>query len=384
MDIIVQGGPPVFMERAARKIHALKFRYEAREAGFQEAVRICNTARDEKAPQRISIEDRRTVGLLYWLAVMLDTVSSSMNERPAVVPDEECQHNAAQEAVKDHKIRLTWNRRWGLDLYAQDDSEKPSPLYWPCPYEDATRAIAKSAAVKVLLFRYISYIQNNLRNSEGGQAVEEVIFITISVPRYWNKTYGAFFRNFTNNYESILPRIKSSFPCIGIPWHLGCFMLSDLIDFVYENGFGFNSASVERVDMATKIRRTSSIELADLAAATTPGDISNMGLKQLPDFHFAVNESPLLTEPWVVLLIRAFTKASIFHLTEAGELRKLEWSGFDHESEALQASVKRGNSCVRALRFLGIKSGMARAISKVLSQSLDLYKRKPNSDFLLN
>lgn len=386
MDIIVQGGPPVFLERAARKIHALKFRYEAREAGFEEAVRIGNTARDEKAPQGISIQERQTVGLLYWLAVMFDTVSSSMNERPVVVPDEECQHHAAQEGVEDHTKRLIWNRRWELDLYAQDDPEKPSPLYWPCPYEDATRAIARSAAVKVLLFRYISYIQNTLKNSEGCQAVEEVIRITISVYRYWNKTHGAFFRNLTNNYESIPPRIKSWFPCIGIPWHLGCLMLADLIDFVDENGLGLNSASVERVDtnMAMKIRKTSSIQLADLAAATTPGDISDMGLKQLPDFHFAVNESPLLTEPWVVLLIRAFTKASIFHLAEAEELRKLEWSVFDHESEALQASVKRGNSCVRALRFLGVKSGMARAISKVLSQSLDLYKRRPNSDLLLN
>lgn len=311
MDIIVQGRPPVFMERAARKIHALKFRYEAREAGFQEGVRICNTERDEKAPQRISIEDRRTVGLLYWLAVMFDTVSSSMNEWPVVLPDEKCQHDAAQEAVEDHTKRLIWNRRWELGLYAQDDPEKPSPLCWPCPYEDATRSIAKSAVVKVLLFRYISYIQSSLRNSEGGQAVEEIIRITISVYRYWNKTHGAFFRNLTNNYESIPPCIKSWFPCIGIPWHLGCLMLADLIDFVDDNGLGLNSASVERVDtnMGTKIRRTSSIELADLAAATMPGEISDMGLKQLPDFHFAVNESPLLTEPWVVLLHSGFHKS---------------------------------------------------------------------------
>lgn len=379
MDIIAQGGPPVFMERAARKVHALRFRFEAREAGFHEATRIgSNTASDEKAPQRLSTEERRTLGLLYWLAVMFDTLSSSINERPVVVSDEECQHDAAREAAGNHTKNSILNRRWELDLYAQDDPEQPSPLHWPCPYEAATRAIARSAAVKVLLFRHVSYLQNTLRNSEHGQAVEEIIHITISVYRYWNKTHGAFFRDLASNYESIPPRIKSWFPCIGIPWHLGCLMLADLIDFVDANGLGLDAASAERhdTDMAMRIRRMSSIELADLAAATTPREISGMGLKQLPDFHFAVNESPLLTEPWVVLLIRAFTKASLFHLAEAEKLQKLEWSFLGHESETLQASVRRGESCVRALRFLGTKSGMAEAISKVLSRSFDMYKKE--------
>lgn len=230
----------------------------------------------------------------------------------------------------------------------------------------------------MLLFRYVSYLQNTLRNSEHGQAVEEIIHITISVYRYWNKTHGTFFRDLASNYESIPPRIKSWFPCIGIPWHLGCLMLADLIDFVDANGLGLDGASAERhdTDMAMRIRRMSSIELADLAAATTPREISGMGLKQLPDFHFAVNESPLLTEPWAVLLIRAFTKASLFHLAEAEKLQKLEWSFLGHESETLQASVRRGESCVRALRFLGTKSGMAEAISKVLSRSFDMYKKE--------
>lgn len=96
-----------------------------------------------------------------------------------------------------------------------------------------------------------------------------------------------------------------------------------------------------------------------------------MGFKQLPDFHFAVNESPILTEPWTVLLIRAFTNASVFHMSEMEELRNHQSFDMDHDSKALQVSTARVECCVRALRFLGNKSQMAEALAIVLSKYLD-------------
>lgn len=386
MDIIAQGGPPVFIERAARKIHALKYRVQAQEAGFQQADRLGRSACESDTFQRFSTEERRTVGLLYWMGVMFDTVSSSMNERPVVVPDEECEHDATQEIERQKTNTLILSRRWELDLYAQDNSEKPSPLHWPCPYEEATRAVARSAAVKVLLFRYVSYLQNALRKNEDSQAIEEIIQVTTSVYRYWNKTHGSFFRDLTKNYDTIPSRIKSWFPCISIPWHLGSLMLADLIEFVDENQLGLKEPSAERLDakMAMRIRKSSSTELADLAMASTPQDMSNVNMEQLPDFHFAVNESPLLTEPWTILLIRAFTAASVYHIAVAEELRKDEWSVLGHESEELQASIRRAKSCVRALGLLGTKTAMALSISKVLSRQLWAYERDGSLDSELN
>lgn len=77
MDILSQGGPLISMERATRKIYVLKFRFEAREAGFQETTRTCGAVNNEKGDtQCISTEERRTVD---WLAVMFDTLSSSIN-----------------------------------------------------------------------------------------------------------------------------------------------------------------------------------------------------------------------------------------------------------------------------------------------------------------
>lgn len=373
MEIIDQGGPPVFMERGVRKIHALKYRFKAHQTGFQGSFHSHSTKTEEQVFREFSTEETRTVGLLYWLAIMFDTVSSSMNERPVVVSDEECRHEAAQKAVRTHIQNPISSSRWELDLYAQEDTEKALALRWPCPYEVVTRAVSRSAAVKVLLFRYISYLQNSLRNAECNQVVEEIIQHTLCVYRYWVKTHGALFRDLMRHYDSVPPRIRSWFPCIGIPWHLGSLMLADLIEFVDMNRLGCNDAMTERQDtcIVMKIRKESSIDMADLAAVLTPRPLGGMGLNQLPGFHFAVNESPLLTEPWTVLLVRAFSKASIFHLKETEKLQKYQRFVFDHESKALQTSVTRLENCVTALRFLGAKSEMAEAISIVLSESLN-------------
>lgn len=373
MRIIDRGGPPIFMERGVRKIHVLKYRFKAHQAGFRGSFHNHSAEIDEQISRELSTEETRTVGLLYWLAIMFDTVSSSMNERPVVVPDEECQHEAAQKAVRDHIQKPISRSRWELDLYAQEDTEKAIPLRWPCPYEFVTRAVSRSAAVKVLLFRYISYLQNSLRNAECSQVVEEIIQRTICVYHYWMKTHGALFRDLIRHYDSVPPRIKSWFPCVGIPWHLGSLMLADLIEFVDTNRLGCNDAMLERQNtcMIMKIRKKSSIDMADLAAVLTPRPLGGIGLNQLPGFHFAVNESPLLTEPWTELLVRAFSKASIFHLKEKEKLQKYQRFVFDHESKALQESATRLENCVTALRFLGAKSGMAGAISIVLSESLN-------------
>lgn len=372
-EIIEREGPPVFIERAARKIHALKYRFETHQAGFQHAARNCGSRPSAEVSLGMSAEDRQTIGLLYWLAVMFDTVSSSIHGRPVVVPDEECQHDAAQRAAKRHTRGPAMNVRWKLDLYAQDNTEKPSPLHWPCPYEVATSAVARSAAVKVLLFRHVSYLQSSLRRFEHGAAIEEIIKTTLSVYRYWDITHGTFFRDLTKNYESVPPRIKSWFPCISIPWHLGSLLLADLIDFVDENRLGCDGHRAKRlhVGLVTKIRRASSIELAELAAVITPQAPETMSSKQLPDFHFAVNGSPVLTEPWTVLLIRAFTIASVLHIRETEELQKRQWFDMDYSNEPVQVSTARAESCIKALRFLGSKSQMAETIAMVVSNYLD-------------
>lgn len=370
MDIISHDGPPIYMDRATRKMRNLKFQFEARESGFAGTIQ-----QDRDVFQNMT-EERHTIGLLYWLAVMFDTVSSSMNERPVALADEYCQHDdASKSSAKDEiplEIYQPSNHRWNLDLFAREDSNQPLRIRWPCSYDVLTDAIARSAAVKVLLFRYVSYLQNSLTAQERGQPLEDIIQNMIKIYRYWNLTHGALFRDLIKYYDSIPTRIKSWFPCIHIPWNLGVLMLADLMDFVDKNRIGVTEASQARLNasLAERMRKSSAIELADLAKATVPQENSDTSTEQLTSYHFAVNKGAVLMEPWTVLLVRAFTKAALFHLGVADDLRQHEWVTLGRETEEFEESLKQCNDCINALSFLGRKSSMAWNISRVLAQAV--------------
>lgn len=364
--ILEDEGPPVCLERATRKIHAMKYALDAKASNnnlkYQE-----NEPRGMKVP--MDTQERGTIGLLYWLAVMFDTVSSTMNERPVTVPDEDCQHDqAAIEAASSPAQAVS--ARWKLNLYAQEDSAHPIPIRWPCSYEQATRAVARSAAVKVLLFRYVWYLQKAVRGARGGATVRDVVARIMTVYRYWNRTHGPFFQGLVRSYDAVPSRIKSWFPCIAIPWGLGCLMVADLMEeaILTATDEGEEEQMEGWTGIAAKIRRSSAVDLADLARVTTPALISDASPEQLSGLHFAVNEGPLLTEPWTVLLIRAFAGAAIFFFDEMDEGE--QESAILGKDESLRETLERCELCVRALWFLGRKSEMARSLARVLNDEL--------------
>lgn len=364
--IISKEGPPTYMERAARKMHALKYKYDSSRRGL-------STTGNRSNEPSMSVEDNATIGLLYWLTVMFDTVSSSMNERPVVVSDEDCQHTSVQEVPEPDE---TSSGRWKVDVFIQDNLSQPGQfLHWPCSYETAAEAVTKSAPVKVLLFRHVSYLQNILRKGGRGQKVEEIIRSTTSVYRYWNMTYGSFFRELVQRFESVPPRIQGWFVCISAHWHLAALMLADLIEFVDEHGIGVDVDVQSRASsrMASRIRESSVRELSDLASVATPPEETNTP-PQLPEFHHAVNEGTILTEPWTMILIRAFSKASVILLGEADESLRYARRTLGH-SEDFTDSLERAEECIKALWLLGKKSDMARKIAEVLSVASDGLQR---------
>ncbi|KAH7120251.1 hypothetical protein B0J13DRAFT_161653 [Dactylonectria estremocensis] len=359
--IISKEGPPTYIERAARKMHALKYRYDASRRGLGSGH-----------SDVLNSEDKSTVGLLYWLAVMFDTVSSSMNERPVVVADEDCQHSSPQEESPDEDE--TASGRWKIDVFIQDDLEAPAQfLHWPCSYEAAAEAVTKSAPVKVLLFRHVSYLQNILRKGGRGHKVEEIIKSTTSIYRYWNMTYGSFFRELVQDFDAVPSRIQGWFVCISAHWHLAAMMLADMVEFVDENNLGVGVTARSRVSskMASRIRETSVRELSDLASVATPSELVEVPGPQLPDFHHAVNEGTILTEPWTMILIRAFSKASVILLGEADESLRYGRATLGHDGDDFRESLERADECVKALWLLGKKSDMARRIAEVLAAAAD-------------
>ncbi|KAL4808163.1 hypothetical protein BDV18DRAFT_134386 [Aspergillus unguis] len=356
-EIIRQDGPPVYMESAARKMHALKYRFEMWERTQESAS--------------LDPDDRGTIGLLYWLAIMFDTVSSSMNERPVVVVDEECQHEAHEAAGTEMDIAPT-GTRWNLDLFVPGGLDDTSRTHWPCSYETAAEDVTNSAPVKVLLFRHVSYLQNAIRKRAPKSQVEEVIRSTLALYQYWNKTHGAFFAEMVTEYTSVPQRIQGWFVCISAHWHLAALMLADLLEFVDGNCLGTEDAIETRKTsrVASRIREHSVDELADLARVATPETAdADIARPQMPDFHHAVNEGTLLTEPWTIILIRAFSKACVVLFDQAEEaLRCAAELGLQRPE--FQHSLEKAEDCIRGMWLLGKKSDMARRIAQRLSRAL--------------
>lgn len=373
-DIIAKEGPPVFMERAARKMHALKFQVEARETGVLDGSKSSlGLEKSTGGGTLLSAEDRDTIGLVYWMTVMFDTVSASMNGRPVVVSDEECQHDPAyhehleQEKQTEYQLHDT---RWWSELFARDICK--TGLRFPCSYDVATKGVIAAAPTKVLLFRHVSYLQNIVRSRRRGEVVEKLIMNAIAVYRHWQVNYSAFFRDLVEHYELVPGYIQSWFVCVVAHFHLAALLMIDLVELVDDNNLGTEYATQVRrsANVVARLRQDSAEVLSDLARVSTAPRSGDMPGSSVSDLHFAVVEGSILTEPWTMILIRGFTKAAMLLLTEAEDLVRNDPNMVRLEPARVLNAVKRCEDCTKALYCLGKKSDMARSIAGVLTSAL--------------
>lgn len=372
-DIINKDGPPIYLERAARKMHALKYHCDALDKGLG---RQCS-GREKGAHgiEAMSAEDRETVGLLYWMAIMCDTLSSSMNERPVVVLDQDCEHERQKEIQEVGNVEKSVGGRWNLDLFLPGNLKQTYRTHWPCSYEAAAEDVIKSAPVKVLLFRHLSYLQNAIRKGAPQDQIEDIIRMTILLYEYWNRTHGAFFGELVQNYHSVPQRIQGWFLCISAHWYLASLMLADLLEFIDDNSLGADGETHIRItgQVARRMRMHSARGLAHLARVGTPSTTNNnnLGAPQMSDFHHAVNEGTVLTEPWTIILIRAFTKACMVFLGDADEFLRYSGDTLGHSSHDFERNMEQAEDCMKGLWLLGKKSDMAREITEILSLTLE-------------
>lgn len=371
-EIIAKEGPPVFMERAARKMHALKFQVEAREAGVLDGSKSSLGLEKSRKGEILSPEDRDTVGLVYWMTVMFDTVSSSMNGRPVVVSDEECQHDPSYHENLEHEAKVEFqlhDARWWEEVVARDSIE--GGIRFPCSYELATKGVIAAAPTKVLLFRHVSYLQNIVRSKRRGEPVEKIILNAMAVYRHWRVNYSAFFRDLVDHYELVPGYIQSWFVCVAAHFHLAALLMIDLVELVDENNLGIEYASQVRIstNVVARLRKDSAGVLSDLARVSTAARAGDVPGANVSELHFAIVEGSILTEPWTMILLRGFTKAAMITLTEAEDIVRGNPTSIQDPARLMDA-VKRCEDCTKALYCLGKKSDMARSIAVVLTGAL--------------
>ncbi|CAE7022673.1 hypothetical protein P3342_005092 [Pyrenophora teres f. teres] len=362
-------GPPVHLESGLRLIHSLRSRMAISGGTRRTKPGLAHSTQQRRSSAfRLEDADRATVDLLFWLGVMFDTLSAAMHKRPLVVSDEDSDlvlnESMHMDATNDLATTpaSTDDGLWDDYLFARQQQQLDNaPTRWPCSFDQAATLLCDAAPVKVLLFRKVCRIQTLLTRNTRGTKVEESVSAALDVYNHWNTLYAPFIRDCIRNHDRLPPRVQSWYVCVTGHWHLATLLLADLMEVVDESEFGVEEVTEQRNSSGfiAKFREENCQLLSDLASCACPR--SDASFPQSPEFHFAVNEGAILTEPWTAVLIRAFAKAGVLLL----ESDTLLPSNLDQEDV-----FGRADNCIKALWYLGRKSDMALSAAKILGDAL--------------
>lgn len=367
-------GPPIYLEQGLRHIHTMRsklVRFQREEHTKLEPMTWPSASIPIRNISRLSAEDSKTIDLLYWLAIMFDTLSAAMHERPPVVSDEDSDITPAADLTSTDLNRSPQRPNlWG-DHFIQIAS-RMQPQRWPCSYGAAARTLNDAAPIKVLLYRKVTRVQTLLaRRTKPREAFEEAISDALGVYDYWNRTFDPFFQDCVGNHEDLAHRIQSWYLCLAGHWYLATLLLADVIESVDTGNWGVESHRLmrEATDLAGGLRERNAAALAAMANAACPDDDeTKSSFSEGREWHDALSEKALLTEPWTQVLIRAFIKAGTLLVRQA--TKSHSYNACD-ASERASKAVQDCRSCVKALWYLGRKSDMAMMASELLSQATD-------------
>jgi len=392
----------------------------------------------EPKTELLKADDYETFNLLFWLGVMFDTLSSAMYQRPLVVSDEDSaitsaipeeeEYQRPNDPKEDSGIDLDgWNLASGYyppskpsreqDLWgdfflhhhlrnkgsAGRQPQRSKVTRWPCSYSEAAETLSDAAPVKVLLFRKVTRLRNLVYRGAGPHHIEAAIQDTLRVCQHWNRTYGPFTLDCVAHHDSLPARIQSWYVLVAGHWHLAAMLLADVIEGIDDAGLGLEPQREARhaSRFAHTLRTENAFAAADLARCSLrdsslwQGQLQDPSFSKAREFHDAVKDDALLTEPWTVVLIQAFSRAGCVLLDLLDEVRAGNNPHDHHQLRNTNANdifpppqaatagedeVKaRCTSCIDALWCLGKKSDMAFLAARTLSNSLEERLRQKQS-----
>lgn len=374
---------PTFLETANRQLYTFRCKFvrlvreahpkvnESRTASF--GATIINESERRKRlqvdPILNSYENRSTLGLLFWLGVMFDTLSAAMYQRPLVVSDEDSQIASASPTMLDsEQLSLTGIPRNDIHKKQQDvwgefflHPAKLSGTHprWPCSYKEAAAALSEATPVKVLLYRRVTQLQTLIYRGANSDVIEEVIQKTLLIYQHWNRTYLRFMLDCVENHDFLPSRIQSWYVILDGHWHLAVMLLADTIESIDNGRLGSKSEDRIAAGFVLKLRTDHALMVSKLVHASLYGQNPTMHL----NFHDSLNEVAFLVEPWTIVLIHSFAKAA-YILLENLDIA-------DRESMQADSFLRGCEYCIRALEYLGRKSDMAFMVARNLSVSLD-------------
>lgn len=364
-------GPTVSLDAALRKLHDHQRKIQgAKYPGVYGA----------KAPRRLSPEHMETFGLLYWLAVMFDTLSAAMNRRSFTIGDAdtsvsrlERQLASADAGMPQSIVSASDDADvWG-DYFLRDHSYagdvRRSRARWPCEYVDAAACLADAAPVKVLLYRRLGHLQGLFYQKASSQQIEDAFEAAMEVYNHWSNTYALFIDDCIQHHEELPARIQSWYTLLCGHWNLAVLMLLDLIDTLDNAEMTMPSHRTlrQQIQFTGPLRETAVAAISELGRCCTSSDGEEpLAFSQSPDFHRAVNKAALLTEPWTVVLVRAYGYAGAIL---ANRLRSEIYEIADLDVKRPMKTRERLRYCIDGLHLLGKKSDMALCAAELLSRA---------------
>lgn len=364
-EILREDTQQVWLERATHRLHVLRRRVELHDRQFRNRKDVDQSAYDA--------ECRKTIDLLFWLAIMFDTISAAMTERPLTISDEDSSNLALTHSTQNHPMLNEPSKRWNVIL-AKDQQTKLSSLRWPCTDAEIAQELTDAAPVKVLLYRKVTLLQTLVARAADARSLEAAISDALMVYRHWQAIYSAIFADCLAHHVLLSARIQSWYVCLFGHWLLATLIVAELVEVVDSRGLGAEGEARRRAEegIVAGIRNDTVRLVAALAKASTPQHDEVTGAGELDNFHHAVSDGALLTEPWTMILLRVFSKAAILLLEESGNIAEARAGG----AEANARRLNKCEDCIKALWYLGRKSDMAREVSHVLGVALQRARLK--------
>lgn len=348
------------------------------------------------------LRDRTTFNQLFWLVMMCDTLSAAINNRLTIVSDEDSvilskikAKSSTASDILEKGGRLGWEEGapsissavtssdidetpWGTYFLGMNQATHSAGLVqWPFTKEYATTLLSEAAPVKALLYRKVKQIQNLQFRRARSDKLEQAILGALKVYEHWNKKYGNFITTCIQHHDELPLQVQSWYLVLTGHWNLATFLLSDLIEELDQAGeTDEHYCSIRRsCGLLFHIRRQSAFEMADIGKVGRGRE--DCGFSQANDFHPAVNNGVILTEPWTEIMIRSFARCSEQYLT---------WlAGIDHlpENGATEMWASRDfgqlylnlGYCIEALLNLGRKSDMAFLLTISLKRRMARFDR---------
>jgi len=410
-ELLSADGPPIFLDNALHELASSRWKWDEQ---HRKQLKL-SSQRTDRTPNgsqvtpavTLSQEHQETFKLLSWLAIMFDTLSATVLQRPLVISDEDTDVPAAdpwkegatsnymsagddeaaadgadidldgwQPAPRQQETdrEVASGEIWGsffLDGKSLLEVQTLEQRTWStCTFEEAAAILCDAAPVKVLLFRKVGHIQKLMSRKSGSLVLEAALEEAIKVYRFWTKSYGRFIEYCMKNHHDLPARIQSWYVVLAGHWHLGALLLADVIDELDSSGLGGEEHSAKRriATLSSDLRKKNAISISNLCRCSLDGP--SLSFSNSREFAYPVNQVALLSEPWTVVLVQSFSRAGYVFLDQLSKRANLKSNSRVSPADERALMRSRCEACIDGLNNLGNKSDMAYLAAKLLTDAL--------------